>query len=471
MFNRDSVNFTVVSMALDAAIVAVVLALSPYVRTLLGALGVTGEVYPPFELPGPLFVLFPIVWVALLISASVYDLRRNYRVADELTSLTYGSLVAAVCLMGMLYVSYREVSRLVFLSFAGSTYLLTATWRVLVRLLIRSGLIQGLQTRRVVIVGTGELGHDLSKRIMDNPNLGLKFVGFLEDILVKSLSKSVEILSNLDDMPGVIERYNVDDVVLALPLGEQDQVNVLVSELHNLPVKVWVIPSYFALALYKADVADFAGIMMLDLRAPALNEYQRLSKRIFDLLITLISVPLSLPFMVLVTVAIRLDSPGAGILRQQRVGENGRLFMMYKFRTMVENADELRHLVEHMDENGNLIHKSQDDPRVTRVGRFLRSTSLDELPQLFNVLKGDMSLVGPRPELPYLVKRYETWQRKRFAVPQGITGWWQVNGRSDKPMHLHTEDDLFYVQNYSMWLDLQILLKTIWVALTRKGAF
>ena len=232
-----------------------------------------------------------------------------------------------------------------------------------------------------------------------------------------------------------------------------------------------MIPSYFALALYKADVADFAGIMMLDLRAPALNEYQRLSKRIFDLLITLISLPLSLPFMVLVTVAIRLDSPGAVILRQQRVGENGRLFMMYKFRTMVENADELRHLVEHMDENGNLIHKSQDDPRVTRVGRFLRSTSLDELPQLFNVLKGDMSLVGPRPELPYLVKRYETWQRKRFAVPQGITGWWQVNGRSDKPMHLHTEDDLFYVQNYSMWLDLQILLKTIWVALTRKGAF
>jgi exopolysaccharide biosynthesis polyprenyl glycosylphosphotransferase len=471
MFNRDSVNFTVFSMALDAAIVAVVLALSPYIRTLLGALGVAGEVYPPFELPGLLFVLFPIVWVALLTSASVYDLRRNYQIADELTSLTYGSLIAAICLMGMLYVSYREVSRLLFLSFAGLTYFLTATWRVLVRLLIRSGIIQGLQIRRVVIVGAGEIGHDLSGRIMDNPNLGLKLVGFLNDELFKGPSQSGEILGNLDDLSGVIERYDVDDVVLALPLGDQDRVNVLVSELHNLPVKVWVIPSYFALALYKADVADFAGIMMLDLRAPALNEYQRLSKRIFDLLVTLISLPLSLPFMVFVSAIIRLDSPGPVILHQQRVGENGRLFMMYKFRTMVKNADELRYLVEYIDENGNLIHKAQDDPRVTRVGRILRSTSLDELPQLFNVLRGDMSLVGPRPELPYLVKRYETWQRKRFAVPQGITGWWQVNGRSDRPMHLHTEDDLFYVQNYSMWLDLQILLKTIWVALTRKGAF
>ena len=117
------------------------------------------------------------------------------------------------------------------------------------------------------------------------------------------------------------------------------------------------------------------------------------------------------------------------------------------------------------------MYKRPDDPRVTRVGRVLRRTSLDELPQLFNVLLGEMSLVGPRPELPNLVEKYELWQRKRFAVPQGMTGWWQVNGRSDKPMHLHTEEDLYYVQNYSIWLDLQILVKTVWVVLRRKGAY
>ncbi len=159
------------------------------------------------------------------------------------------------------------------------------------------------------------------------------------------------------------------------------------------------------------------------------------------------------------------------LFRQQRVGENGRLFTMYKFRSMVVNAEELQEQVNEVDEEGHIIHKKPNDPRVTRVGRFIRRYSLDELPQLFNVLKGDMSLVGPRPELPWLVEKYEPWQRKRFAVPQGITGWWQVNGRSDKPMHLHTEDDLFYIQNYSLWLDLLILWKTVWVVLRGKGAY
>jgi lipopolysaccharide/colanic/teichoic acid biosynthesis glycosyltransferase len=144
---------------------------------------------------------------------------------------------------------------------------------------------------------------------------------------------------------------------------------------------------------------------------------------------------------------------------------------MLKFRTMVRDAEKMRTGVEHVDENGNLIHKTKNDPRVTRVGRFLRRFSLDELPQLFNILAGTMSLVGPRPEMPYLVEKYQPWQRKRFAVPPGLTGWWQVNGRSDRPMHLHSEDDLYYIQNYSIWLDIQILVRTIWVVLIGKGSY
>jgi lipopolysaccharide/colanic/teichoic acid biosynthesis glycosyltransferase len=175
--------------------------------------------------------------------------------------------------------------------------------------------------------------------------------------------------------------------------------------------------------------------------------------------------------MGVIAIAIKLDSPGPVIFKQKRVGENGRLFLMYKFRTMVAGAEERMEEVIQRDADGHLVHKFPDDPRITRLGRFLRRTSLDELPQFINVLKGEMSLVGPRPEMPILVEQYQQWQLKRLAVPQGITGWWQVNGRSDKPMHLHTEDDLYYIQNYSLLLDLQICLKTGWVILRGKGAY
>jgi lipopolysaccharide/colanic/teichoic acid biosynthesis glycosyltransferase len=175
--------------------------------------------------------------------------------------------------------------------------------------------------------------------------------------------------------------------------------------------------------------------------------------------------------LLVIAIAIRLETKGPALFRQRRVGENGRLFDMLKFRTMVADAEARQGEVLTKIDTGELVHKRRDDPRVTRVGRLLRRYSLDEFPQLINVLRGDMSLVGPRPELPWLVEKYNPWQRKRFAVPQGITGWWQISGRSDKPMHLNTDDDLYYVYNYSLWLDLWILLRTPLAILKGRGAF
>jgi lipopolysaccharide/colanic/teichoic acid biosynthesis glycosyltransferase len=194
-------------------------------------------------------------------------------------------------------------------------------------------------------------------------------------------------------------------------------------------------------------------------------------KRVFDLFIGFFALVLALPLMALSGLLIFLEDGPPILFRQKRVGKNGHLFEMLKFRTMVKGAEQLQSQVERRDLDGNLIHKVRDDPRVTRVGRLLRRFSLDELPQLFHVLAGTMSLVGPRPEMPYLVDTYEPWQRKRFAVSPGMTGWWQVTGRSDKPMHLHTEDDLYYIQHYSIWLDLQIIVRTIWVVLIGKGSY
>lgn len=457
-------------MALDAVLVAAALTIAWQLRPAMSALPFAKFIPAPLDIPWLVYPAFSFTWVFILLLLSVYDNRRNFRLIDELTSLTIGSVIATVSMAGMLYLTYRDISRLLFLTFILISYGSMLTWRLIARLGFRLQKSKLAHQRKVLIVGTGAAGKKLEQEIENSLDHGLHVVGFLDDNPSGEFPKN-SILGSLVDARTVIELKQVDDVVIALPGSAYASMDRLVAELHNLPVKVWVIPDYFHLTLHKAVVEEFAGLPMLDLRAPAVSNYQIMVKRTFDLLITILIFPISLLLMGLFAIAIRLEGPGALLLKQKRVGENGRLFIMYKMRTMVSNAEELRQLIVKVDEHGHPIHKVFNDPRVTRVGRILRRTSLDELPQLFNILKGEMSLVGPRPELPEVVAEYEPWQWKRFAVPQGITGWWQVNGRSDRPMHLHTEDDLYYVQNYSLLLDIQILLKTIGVVIQGKGAF
>ena len=472
MFRRFSVNFAILSIFCDLIVISSSLAVAAVLRPYFSNFSLVADIYLPTPLPREIYPVFTIVWVAILLLHSVYDGRRNLYVVDEFTSLTLASILAAVSLAGILYFSYRDISRLLFVTFVLFAYFGMLAWRGVARFAFRKGVGTDRpgSTRRVLIVGAGPVGHRLEEQIHQHGYMGLEMVGYLDDDIHKRHSQE-DILGSLEQARKVISENQVNDVVIALPNRAYKRINQMVIQLHDLPVKVWVIPDYFGLALHKAAVEEFAGLPMLDLRAPALNEYQRLIKRIFDLTLTTLIMPIALPLMAIIGLLIHLEDRGKVIFRQERVGENGKLFEILKFRTMVPDAESLRHLVEKQDEEGRLIHKRANDPRVTKVGNFLRRTSLDELPQLFNILKGDMSLVGPRPELPYLVDRYEPWQRKRFAVPQGITGWWQVNGRSDKPMHLHTDEDLYYVQHYSIFLDLRIILKTVAVVIKGKGAF
>jgi exopolysaccharide biosynthesis polyprenyl glycosylphosphotransferase len=470
MFRRFSTNFALFSMLLDAVWIVLSLLIADRIRPGLSSLPFAASFPSEFHLPVIIYPLSVVIWISVFLLLSVYDGRRNFRVTDELSSVSIGSALAAVFLAGSLYLSFRQVSRLLFIVFFITCYFLMVFWRLVYRLIFQLGNGKLVANRRVLIVGAGPVGRQLEESIARKPYLGLTIVGFLDDDVDKRQNYR-DILGTLDAARVIVNKYKLDDVVIALPRRAYEKVNQLVAELHNLPVKVWVIPDYFHLALHKAVIEEFADIPMLDLRAPALNDYQRMMKRAFDLVVGIPSLILVLPFLGLIALAIKLDSSGPAIFIQRRVGENGRLFWMYKFRSMVKDADQhLAEVIQH-DANGNIIHKTPNDPRVTRVGRLLRRTSFDELPNLINVIRGEMSLVGPRPELPVLVEQYAPWQRQRFAVPQGITGWWQVNGRSDKPMHLHTEDDIYYVQHYSIILDIKILLKTVWVALRGKGAY
>jgi len=351
-----------------------------------------------------------------------------------------------------------------------TTYLILLIWRILARVLYKDRNKSMEHTQRILVLGAGPVGLEIRARINEHAHLNLQFAGFLDDNLQKK-KNNPEILGALDDHRERIIQDHITDVIIALPSRAYQRINQLVQALQDLPVKVWVVPDYFQFALHHARVEDFLNIPMLDLRAAALSENQRMLKRIFDLLVGTLIMLFALPLMGLIALLILLDDGRPVLFKQKRAGENGRLFTMYKFRTMVKDAEAIRQQVEQPDENGNVLHKFRDDPRITRTGRLLRRLSLDELPQLFNILRGSMSLVGPRPELPYLVEKYQPWQRKRFAIPQGLTGWWQIHGRSDKPMHLHTEDDLYYIQNYSIWLDIQILVRTVWIVVRGKGAY
>ena len=202
-----------------------------------------------------------------------------------------------------------------------------------------------------------------------------------------------------------------------------------------------------------------------------MTKLERVIKRLVDILVALTTLIFAAPLMLLLAILIKLDSKGSAFYLSDRVGEQGEIFRMIKFRTMHHDAPEFEIDPDHFDLESYLQHKRKDDERITRVGRFLRRTSLDELPQLINVLKGDMSFVGPRPEMPWIVRHYDNWQLDRLNVPQGITGWWQVNGRSDNPMFLHTRDDIYYIQNYSLLLDLKILIMTPLAVFNGKGAY
>ncbi len=466
---KHSLRFTLFLFFSDVLLVALALELASLARTHI-PLGRPGSA-ATWAFPLPVYLVGALTWGATFAALNVYSARHMLYIAVELVKVIEATVFAWLILAGGLYFTYREISRLEYVYFLALYLGLVTAHRVAVRAWFR---LQGghrYHMRRVLIVGTGEIACDVASMIQAHVWMGLVPVGFVDDGSGAAQPCGLPVLGTLDQTHDVIAQHGISEVVIALSRQAAQDQREFVFRLQSLPVNIRLIPDYFDMAFLRVNIEDFGGMPLLALKEPALDPFQRLVKRVFDLMVvSLLMVPV-LPLMGLLALLIKRDSPGPALFRQQRVGEGGRLFTMYKFRTMLENAENLQAQVATLDDEGNIIHKHADDPRITRVGRWLRRLSLDELPQLFNILRGQMSLVGPRPEMPWLVEQYEAWQRKRFEVPQGLTGWWQINGRADKPMHLHTEDDLYYIRNYSVWLDLKILWRTVQVVLLRRGAF
>ena len=468
MLKRFSTNMTLALLISDLVLTELALYMASYIRPRLdwGA----NLAYQQSRLSPYVYLMVAVIWGVTFLVLSVYDAKRTLRAVDEIQVVCMATGMATLILAGALYLSFRQVSRLLFVYFFALDLASLLALRVFLRLLFKLLNGRSHQSARVLIVGAGEVGQKVAEMIGEHAWTGLELVGYLDDDRRK-FDNGLPVLGTLSEAQRIVEAHRINEVIITLPLRAHERMEELVQSLQETTVNIRVVPDFFAMALFQARVEDFGGMPLIGLRVPALSEFDRLMKRAFDLVMGSILLLLSLPIMAVIAVAIKLDSPGPALFKQERVGENGRLFQMYKFRSMVDGAERMQEQVNEVDKEGHIIHKKPDDPRVTRVGRFIRRFSLDELPQLFNVLKGEMSLVGPRPELPWLVEKYKPWQRTRFTVPQGITGWWQVNGRSNKLMHEHTEEDIFYIKNYSLLLDILILWKTIGAVLKREGAY
>ncbi len=415
-----------------------------------------------------------LIWGFFLRFFGAYDPRRLSTFMDEGKAVLLAILAGMLALSSFFYLFNIEFrSRTLFFYFAFIDLALLVNYRLAVRYVVRSLVAGGYNVRRVLLIGNTKIGQELAFIIRSQPWTGLAVAGFVDDdpSLRDARVEEWPVLGSTTELPQIIAQHAIGDVIVALPGRDHDKIAEIVLNLQTEPVRVRVVPDLFEMVSVRAQVEDFWGIPLIGLRDPVITGFDRVVKRTFDLVLSSIMVVLLSPVMVIVAAAIKIDSAGPSIFKQSRVGENGRIFSMFKFRTMVQGADKM---ITDLESNGTYtdgVYKVQRDPRVTRIGHVLRRMSLDELPQLFNVLRGEMSLVGPRPEQPWIVERYQPWQRKRLSVMPGMTGWWQVNGRSDRPMFLNTEYDLYYIQNYSPVLDLIILWKTIWVVLRGKGAY
>ncbi|HVE94757.1 MAG TPA: sugar transferase [Acidimicrobiales bacterium] len=325
---------------------------------------------------------------------------------------------------------------------------------------------------RVILVGTGGAGNlQLADRLLRHPEYGMHPVGFVDSVpMPVDPETEIPFLGAPEELPRLVLEFGVDRIVVDSQVIHENEIAGLLHKVSRSGVDVAVLPSLAPQLSAAVQVESVAGLTLLAYRPSRHDGMGWLAKRVLDVVVSSVLLVVMLPVLVLIALAIKIDTRGPVLFRQTRVGRREALFGAFKFRSMVPNAEDLRrHLLHHNQAQGPYF-KIEGDPRVTRVGRFLRRTSLDELPQLLNVLAGDMSLVGPRPPLPEEVAAFPDWFRHRFEVPPGMTGLWQVSGRFLLPFHEATRLDVFYVDHWSFALDLKILLRTPWVVLLGRGA-
>jgi exopolysaccharide biosynthesis polyprenyl glycosylphosphotransferase len=380
-------------------------------------------------------------------------------------------LTSLLTVLFLLKVQY--VSRTVFVTFAAADLLALVGIRLGVVWYFQRSLQRGEFFRRILIVGSGTRARRLAETLLRHSDWGISIVGHLDPDPTRIGDRVLEscVLGTIGDISSVLKGNVIDEVILAIPRAMIPDVDKIAQACEEEGVKLSFMADVFDVRVARTRLVELGAIPLLILEPVAQEEWKLLVKRLTDFTLALLAVPLLLPVMGLIAIAIKLDSHGPVFFLQERVGHHKRRFRMLKFRTMIAGAERLQAQLEGLNEAEGPIFKITDDPRVTRVGRFLRLSSLDELPQIFHVLTGEMSLVGPRPMSLRDVELFDQGiQRKRFSVKPGLTCLWQISGRSELPFSKWLELDLEYIERWSLGLDLKILLKTLPAVLSARGA-
>ncbi|HOR26538.1 MAG TPA: sugar transferase [Candidatus Sumerlaeota bacterium] len=407
-----------------------------------------------------------LIWVAVLAFFHQYDHRLRISSLNQVSDILKAGFVLLLVTLAFANLTKRPTEQLanrVIMPFCvGATAYLYAS-RSLLRIVKDRMRKAGVGLTRAAIIGAGETGRRVALRIQTHPEIGYELVGFIDRRAAElgATIAGIPVIGDGSRLVDLLLQYRIEEVFLAVPNMDQHAALDLVVECEAANVHFKIVKNDLLQVItdrVKIDeIGDFPVIL---LREGRLTPAGALLKRAMDLVLTVPLFILSLPLMAVIAICIKLDSRGPVLFVHDRVGQDGRIFKLIKFRTMTTGANPYA-----------VAPSAQSDPRVTRFGRFLRKTSLDELPQLWNVLRGDMSLVGPRPEMPFIVEQYTPWQRRRLDVPQGITGLWQIAGRKQLPLHYNLEYDFYYIRNWSLLLDIVILIRTIPAVLLGKGAF
>lgn len=427
--------------------------------------------------PYSLFQFLNLGAIAVLIFLSTMHVARLYERENSLLQVVETRKLLLAWVFGSLllfsftfYVRILDLSRLMITSALGITLFALLIERAIVFEIGIKMLIFGKPYRRALIYGAGVVGRHIYKRVSHSPALGVRVVGFLDDdtslwgksIAIREVNarNGNMVFGGLEEMQRLVKAEEISDVFIAMPSASYQR-NLEIAELgRKLGLKISVVPPTYGHLMHNLEVREFGGIPVIQEKERRPQFLYPIFKRVFDVVVSLLALIILSPLILVVALLIRFDSPGPIIFRQKRVGLDGKEFDFYKFRSMHVSANAYA-----------LTPNSSQDPRITRFGRWLRRSSLDELPQFLNVLRGSMSIVGPRPEMPFIVATYNEEQRDRLRVKPGITGVWQISAVRGEPIHANMEYDLFYIEHCSLLLDLIIMCKTIATAIRGIGAY